>query len=214
MQDSIAESLSSDLVPRPSAHLSNEIEETARDDDGQGDHGPATPGEHYSIYERQVIEHHDYDQEDILDALTYEEWRRNLSVAKAKDENGRWRSSKLPMIHFSNERSLLDWMRVSVTLAVIAIGINFLSGSGDTSTHANGHWIITRVLSLLLLLMSIFLSSSAYFLFTRRYRFIHELRETSDVYANIWMPRFLTCVGVLLMLIVWSSTLVRLHKKK
>ena len=112
------------------------------------------------------------------------------------------------MIFFSNERSFLDWMKVSTTLGIIAIGISFISGA---SAHPDARWIATRALSLLLLLIAILLSCSAYFLFRRREKFIHDLRETSECYSNVWMPRFLTLAGVSFMTFVWITTLIRLY---
>lgn len=117
-------------------------------------------------------------------------------------------NNKLQMVFYSNERSFLEWMRVSIMLAATAIGINLLSG---TAAHPDLRWIVTRALSLLILLISIVLSCSAYLLFKRRHTFLYELRE-AHFYSNVWMPRFLTCVGITLMTVVWISALIRILK--
>eukprot|EP00798_Chlamydomonas_sp_ICE-L_P020546 gene20546-27336_t len=111
---------------------------------------------------------------------------------------------------FANERTFLHWMSTSVTIGSIAAALSGAAG------HAHRHWgdeftegaVITRVISLAMLMMAIIMASWAGYNFQKRALYLEA--KVDGPYDSRHLPILLTTVMVLSMALVFGGAIERI----
>mmetsp|Transcript_23778 Transcript_23778/g.52153 ORF Transcript_23778/g.52153 Transcript_23778/m.52153 type:complete len:133 (+) Transcript_23778:260-658(+) len=113
---------------------------------------------------------------------------------------------------FANERTFLHWMSTSVTIGSIAAALSGVAG------HAHRHWgddfteraVLTRVIALVMLLISIVMALWAGYNFQKRAVYLEA--KLDGPYDSRALPILLTSVMVIAMAIVFGGAVVRLSE--
>lgn len=111
---------------------------------------------------------------------------------------------------FANERTFLHWMSTSVTIGSIAAALSGVAG------HAHRHWgddfaeraIMTRVISLIMLLIAIIMAAWSGYMFQKRSLFLEA--KMDGPYDARGLPILLTSVMALSMGVVFFGAIARI----
>mmetsp|Transcript_9757 Transcript_9757/g.29558 ORF Transcript_9757/g.29558 Transcript_9757/m.29558 type:complete len:131 (-) Transcript_9757:244-636(-) len=114
--------------------------------------------------------------------------------------------------YFANERTFLHWMSTSVTIGSIAAALSGVAG------HAHRNWgddyteraVLTRVLSLTMLLVSVLMALWGGYNFQKRAVYLDA--KMDGPYDSRALPLLLTIVMVLSMSIVFGGAIMRLNE--
>ncbi|MEW5316473.1 MAG: hypothetical protein WDW38_007845 [Sanguina aurantia] len=111
---------------------------------------------------------------------------------------------------FANERTFLHWMSTAVTIGSIAAALSGVAG------HAHRHWgdeflekaILVRVVSLLLLIISITIASWSGINFQKRAMYLEA--KLDGPYDSRWLPVMLTICMIVSMGAVFLGAVKRI----